>query len=194
MFQSRHSWLWRAQPASRREAFSQDTFFPYFAQNWCIFSKAASAAQRAVLIPLDLLQHSHAGGWTLTPQLAGRCRQLLYFLHPSPPTAVTHLHHKSPRDYFLPDKPHRRITDIKDAGQIWKWFCKPQNEWREEITFQLPSPPLAGQQKQASSRKVPKLPKMGALGNRGNCSKKPQEEGSAGVVCMGAAIYWYCCI
>lgn len=99
-----------------------------------------------------------------------------------------------PRDYFLPDKPHRQITDIKDAGQIWKWFCKPQNEWREEITFQLPSNPLAGQQKQASSRKVPKLPKMGALGNRGNCSKKPREEGSAGVVYMGAAIYWYCCI
>lgn len=30
MFQSRHSWLWRAQPASRREAFSQDTFFFFF--------------------------------------------------------------------------------------------------------------------------------------------------------------------
>lgn len=161
MFQSRHSWLWRAQPASRREAFSQDIFFffPYFAQNWCIFSKAASAAQRAVLIPLGLLQHSRAGGWTLTPQLAGRCRQLLYFLRPSPPTAVTHLHRKSPRDYFLPDKPHRQITDIKDAGQIWKWFCKPQNEWREEITFQLPSPPWLGSKSKHLLEKYQNYPK-----------------------------------
>jgi len=35
---------------------------------------------------------------------------------------------------------------------------------------------------------------MGAQGNHGNCSKRPWEEGSTGVIRTGADIHWYRCI
>lgn len=38
MFQSKCSWLWRAQAASRNGASSLDAFFPNLAQNGYIFS------------------------------------------------------------------------------------------------------------------------------------------------------------
>jgi len=65
----------------------------------------------------------------------------------SPPPQASTFTVNPPGIHFLPDKPHQQKTDIKDAGQIWKWSFKPQNEWREEVTFQFLSPSLAGQAK-----------------------------------------------
>lgn len=132
--------------ASKQEGGIQPgCFFLYFVQNWCIFSKAAGAAQQAVLIPLGLLQHPH--GWKLTPPTCRQAQAASVFPPFSPLLQSPTFTINAPGIFCLSDKPHQQITDIKDVRQIWKWSFKPQNEWREEITFQLLSPPLAGQAK-----------------------------------------------
>lgn len=145
MFQSRHSWLWRAQPASRREALNQDVFSPPFAQNQCIFSKSAHELYQSLWVCSSTAVPGDGGS---SPPTCRQTQAASRFPSPSSPAAtVTHLRRKSPRDIiflFWPNKPHCQITDTKAAGQIWKWSFKPQNEWREEITFQLFSPPQLG--------------------------------------------------
>lgn len=111
-------------------------------------------------------------------------RQLLDFLHPSPPplqSPIFTVNSSPPRDYFSPDKPHRQITDIKTPGRFWKWSFKPQNERGERKShfsfFPPTSPPRLGKAKASNFEKVPKSPKMGALGNHGNCCKKATGRG-----------------
>lgn len=112
-------------------------------------------------------------------------RQLLDFLHPSPPplqSPIFTVNSSPPEGLFFAqqttpanNRHKRRQADFGNGLSNHKMNGERGNHI--SASFPPPSPPRLGKAKASNFEKVPKSPKMGALGNHGNCCKKATGRG-----------------